>query len=61
MSKSHQIISKYDNEYKNDTSLLEKANQEIADMIQELTDDTLNKVLYTTSCHMKTAFFRNDN
>jgi len=61
MCNSHQIISKYDNEYKNDTSLLDKANQEIADMIQELTDDTLNKVLFTTSCHMKTAFFRNDN
>ena len=45
----------------NNIEILEKANQEIADMIKEKTDFTLNKVLYEVSMKMKTAFNRNDN
>ena len=39
---------------------LEKANQAMSDMMQEMTDDTLGKVLYEASLEMKNAFARSD-
>ncbi len=62
MNYSHFILNKYD---KFDNSLdekeLEKANDEIAKMVQEETDKTLNDVLYVSSMHMKNSFSRSDN
>lgn len=40
--------------------LLEEANERIAVMVQEKTDDTLDKVLYEASCQMKNGFSRSD-
>ena len=66
-SKGHELIRKYDNalqaaantsEY---TALCEKANQEIADMLQTETQHTLNKVLYEASCQMKNSYARSDH
>ncbi len=61
----HQLIKKYDKQVQADdisevTSLLETANQEIADMLRKETDDVLDKVLFEASCHMKNAFSRSD-
>ena len=39
---------------------LENANEEIAAMVKEVTQDTLSKVLYETSCKMKNSFSRSD-
>ena len=62
VGEAYNILNKCDKEYKdNNVEMLEKANQEIADMIKEKTDFTLDKVLYEVSMKMKTAFNRNDN
>jgi len=39
----------------------EKANQAVADLTRELTDDVLGKVLFEASMHMKNGFSRSDN
>lgn len=41
-------------------ALCEKANCEIAEMLREETQETLNKVLYEASCRMKNAYARSD-
>lgn len=42
------------------TAFLEKANDELADMLRKETDDALNHVLFEASCHMKNQYSRND-
>lgn len=63
-SKGHELIHKHDKEFKNHpnnaTLLCEKGNEEIASMLQEKTNDLLDKVLYTASCNMKNGFARSD-
>ena len=39
----------------------EKANEELCRMAREKTVDTLNKVLYDASVHMKNGYNRADN
>ncbi|MBR2551421.1 MAG: C69 family dipeptidase [Erysipelotrichaceae bacterium] len=61
----HALIKKYEKEIvkakrAEKTSLAEKANQEIADRVKEMTYDTLDKVLATASNLMKNAFSRSD-
>ena len=41
-------------------ALKTKPNQEIADMLKEATQDTLDKVLYELSNQMKNAYSRSD-
>lgn len=65
-SKSHEIINRYDKWIEQASSeeekmlLKEKANQEVAEMAQTLSSDTLAKVLYQLSCKMKNAYSRSD-
>lgn len=63
-AKGMEIIQKYEEliaEEDNKEELITKANQEIADMLQEETEKVLDKVLYETSMHMKNAYARSDN
>lgn len=63
MSKAHQIISKYDALLLNSEdklSLKHKANQEISDMLEKETNNTLDKVLFEVSNGMKNGFSRSD-
>ena len=46
---------------KNDYSLIDEANQKIADNAKAIVSDTLNKVLYVASTQMKCNFNRADN
>ncbi len=60
----HEIINKYDKEYKNNkdaASLIKKANEEVEKMIIKETNKTLDRVLYTVSCNMKNGYNRSDN
>lgn len=63
MNKNYELIKKIDNEYKQnkDINVLNKGNELIANEIKLLTDDTISKVLYVTSCNMKNSFSRSDN
>lgn len=63
MSKSHEIINKYNDllEKSGDKlSLRHQANEEISKMVQKETVDTLNKVLFELSSNMKNAYSRSD-
>ena len=61
-NQSHAMLSRYDRELPQEGihRYLENANEEIAAMIKEATQDTLSKVLYETSCKMKNSFSRSD-
>ena len=64
-SKSHEILKKYDKiiaaaAESEAISLCEKANAEVAQMLKEETQKTLDKVLYETSCLMKNSYARSD-
>lgn len=61
-TKGQEVIKKYDKLFfeKRDVKLLEKANQEISNMVEKETNDLLSKVLYTASCNMKNGFARSD-
>ena len=62
-TKGHQLINKYDSLFTKDVdpvTFCQTANQEIADMAKQYTDDLLNKVLYTASMGMKNSFSRSD-
>ena len=62
----YEILNRYDRLYMKtenrmkEISDLEKANQEIADMLKKETQTVLDKVLYETSNRMKNAFSRAD-
>ena len=72
MSKNHALINKFDKEFadymknvendseKSDILFCEKANEEIAKMLEEETAKALNKVVYNASCMMKNSFSRSD-
>ena len=57
------ILNEYDAKMmeKNDYSLIDEANQKIADNAKAIVSDTLNKVLYVASTQMKCNFNRADN
>ena len=65
-SKGHALISSYDAQLKKtktspeQTSLCEKANDEIAAMLKKETQKLLSNVLYESSCLMKNAYARSD-
>lgn len=64
-SKNHEILKKYDKiiaaaAESEAISLCEKANAEVAQMLKEETQKTLDKVLYETSCLMKNSYARSD-
>ena len=65
-AKGHELVNRYDAllaEEKDPTArkaLREKANIEIAAMLQKETDDTLDKVLFELSSQMKNAYSRSD-
>ena len=60
---AYRLLNKFDEEFKSnkDKSLLIKANEEIAKVIQEHTDKVLDKVLFESSLLMKNSFARSDN
>ena len=68
MSKNHALINKFDREFtkkaknkeSSDTAFCERANEEIAKMLEEQTTAALNKVVYNASCVMKNSFSRSD-
>ncbi len=62
-SKAHQLLNKFDKNFKSEEKLeeyCEKANEKMAEMLKAETDDVLDKVLYTASCNMKNGFDRSD-
>ena len=62
-TKGHQIIKKYDSAFNKNVDpviLCQTANQEIADMARQQTNNLLDKVLYTASMGMKNGFSRSD-
>ena len=63
MSEAHNVLNEYDKKYaeKEDKKLLLEANEKIAKLYQEATQDTLNKVLFEASKHMKNGYSRSDN
>jgi dipeptidase len=62
-SRGHELLRKHDSLFLNgeDSSALEKANEEIASMVKEETQKALDKVLYEASLRMKNAYSRSDN
>ena len=61
-NQSHALLSRFDRglSQENVHHYLENANEEIAAMVKEATQDTLSKVIYETSCKMKNSFSRSD-
>ena len=64
-SSSHNLIKKFDQEFKNVkekdvNEYLEKCNQELAANAKKLTDKVLDKVLFEASLEMKNGFSRSD-
>ncbi len=66
-TKGREILHKSDKKFKAEMpkgsdveKFLETANNEVADMLKENTDDVLNKVLFSSSELMKNAFARSD-
>lgn len=57
---SHYILNKYDKLIKTDEDIV-KANEELANMVEEETKKALSQVLYTASMGMKNGFSRSDN
>lgn len=66
LSEAHHIINEYNKKLTKETDestcmkLRLEANQKIADMVKEYTQDTLNKVLIELSNNMKNAYARSD-
>ena len=65
-SKAHEILNRYDArmlsqpEEEKRLALRLEANRELAEMIRQLSQDTLDKVLYERSNGMKNAYARAD-
>ena len=61
--KGRQLIKEYDQKYQNqpEETVLEEGNEKLAEMAKKLTIQTLNKVLYEASTHMKNGYNRADN
>ena len=62
-TRGRRILREYDAKIAEtgDISLAEKANAELCEMAKEQTTDTLNKILYESSTHMKNGFNLADN
>lgn len=62
-TEARRIVKEYDEKMleSGDYSLAAKANEEICAMAKEKTTDTLNKVLFDASTHMKNGYNRGDN
>jgi dipeptidase len=61
---SHEILHRYDPliaKSKDKQALVMKANEEVASMAKEKTEQALSAVLYEVSCLMKNGFARSDN
>ncbi|MCR4722544.1 MAG: C69 family dipeptidase [Eubacteriales bacterium] len=61
--KSHELLNKYDREFKEGTDpvrFAEQANEAFSAMAREATDDALDKVLFNVTVGMKNAFSRED-
>ena len=64
---AHTLLNQYDRKLSAVTDpaerkkLCDEANQAISDRLQEITQETLNKVLFEASCLMKNAYARSDN
>ena len=58
-----QYLNEYDEKYlqTKDLKVLEEANEKIALMAKEETQDALNKILYQASLNMKNGYSRSDN
>ncbi len=63
ITKGRQLIAEYDRKMteSGDFSLMGEANEALCRMAKERTTDTLNKVLYDASLHMKNGYNRADN
>lgn len=67
MSASHRILNKYDPMIREEKdpqkvrSLCERANDEIAEMLQKYTDEALSRALYFRSNDMKNSYARSDH
>ncbi len=63
MTNAHQILNKYDDLFikSKDKSILVKANEELAQMLNKESIKTLNDVLYQASNKMKNGYNRSDN
>lgn len=65
-AKAHEILNIYNEKLKNESDeekklvLRHKANEEMASIVKDLTQDTLNKVLFELSSNMKNAYSRSD-
>jgi dipeptidase len=58
------LINSYDQQIMKDpsnTALYDEAAEKMAEMLKEETQNALNKVLFTASCHMKNAYSRSDS
>ena len=60
-NRSHEMINRFDRLIKEGKLTQDEANEALAAMVKEETDDVLNKVLYQVSCHMKNGYSRSDN
>ena len=63
MTQGRRIVREYDRRMAEtgDFSLAAEANEKLCKMAREQTTDTLGKVLYESSMHMKNGFNRADN
>lgn len=65
-AKAHEILNAYNEKLKMESNeekklaLRHKANEEMASIVKDLTQDTLNKVLFELSSNMKNAYSRSD-
>lgn len=65
-AKAHEVLNTYNNLISKETnekkklSLRHEANEKMANIAKELTQDTLNKVLFELSSNMKNAYSRSD-
>ncbi len=62
-SKGHELINEYDRKMteSNKFDLIDEANEKIAKMAEEETNNTLSRVLLDASAHMKNGYNRSDN
>lgn len=62
-NESHHLLNVYDKKMieTNNFTLIDEANDAVAKMAEEKTQDALNKILLDASTHMKNGYNRADN
>ena len=63
-ARAWELINAYDAQITDDpanTALYDEAAEKMAAMLKEETQNTMSKVLYEASCHMKNAYSRSDS